>query len=249
MKRIALSGALAAAVAVGLAVPVAGSAQGGPGFLFKRPSLSVGIRTGYTLPRGSSHLFEFSREEFTLNRFDFDAPYLGGEVALRIAERWDAALSLGWSESHGLSEYRDWVDQDNLPIEQETTFQTVSAALGARYYFKDRGRSIGRFAWVPSRLSPYVGAGFGVVSYEFAQVGDFVDFQTLDIVGDALSSTGSGAAVYGSAGADLSVGKQFYLTGEAKYTLASGGVKGDYSLYDWIDLSGLQLTAGISLRW
>ncbi len=244
MKRIAVL----AALAVTLAAPVAGVAQGGPGFLFSRPKVSLGIRTGYTLPRASSQIFDFSREEFTLNRFDFDAPYLGGELAFRFSERWDAAISAGWSEGRGLSEYRNWVDQDNLPIEQETIFQTVSVVVGARYYFRDRGRSIGRFAWVPSRLSPFVGGGFGVVTYDFTQSGDFVDFQTLDIVTDQLTSTGAGAAAYASAGADFSLGKQFYLTGEARYAVASGGVEGDYSLYDGIDLSGLQLTTGISVR-
>ncbi len=100
MKRIALS----AALAVMLAAPAAGVAQGGPGFLFSRPNVSLGIRTGYTLPRASSHIFQFSREEFTLNQFDFDAPYLGAEFAFRLSERWDAAISAGWSESNGLSQ-------------------------------------------------------------------------------------------------------------------------------------------------
>lgn len=249
MRRIARRWATATALALTLAAPAEVTAQGGPGFLFSRPHVSLGIRTGYSVPRLSSHIFEFSRQEFTLNRFDFDAPYLGGELAVRLSERWDVALTAGWSESHGSSEYRYWVDQDNLPIEQETTFQTVSVAAGARYYFRDRGRSIGRFAWVPARLAPYVGAGIGVVSYDLTQSGDFVDFQTLDIVSDVLTGSGSGASLHASAGADVSIGKQFYLTGEARYTLASGGMDGDYSLYPWIDLSGLQLTTGISLRW
>ena len=248
MRRIALTLATVATLAL-LSVPVAATAQGGAGFLFSRPRISLGIRTGYSVPRLSSHIFEFSKQEFTLNRFDFDAPYLGAELAARLSERWDIALAAGWTESHGSSEYRYWVDQDDLPIEQETTLQTVSVTAGARYYFKDRGRSIGRFAWVPSRLSPYVGAGVGIVTYDFTQSGDFVDFQTLGVFSDVLTGSGEGAAAYASAGADLSIGKQFYLTGEARYTLASGNVDGDYSLYPWIDLSGLQLTTGISLRW
>jgi len=245
VKRIALPLALA----VTLAAPLGVHAQGGPGFLFNRPKVSLGIRTGYALPRLSGHIFQFSRQEFTLNRFDFDAPYLGGEFAFRVAEQWDVAISAGWSESHGQSEYRYWVDLDNLPIEQETTFQNTSFSVGVRYYFTERGRSIGRFAWVPSRLTPFVGGGVGVASYEFKQAGDFVDFQTLDVFTDELVSDGSGAAVWGGAGADLSIGKQFYLTGEARYTLAGGEMSGPYSAYDWIDLSGLQVTAGISVRW
>ena len=245
MKRIALTLALAAA----LTLPTVVAAQGGPGFLFNRPRVSIGIRTGYTVPRAESTIFQDAFQQFKLNGWDMSSPYLGGELAVRLSERWDVALSSGWARSRSPSEYREWVDQDLLPIEQETTFQTVSATVGGRYYFSDRGRSIGRFAWVPSRLAPFVGAGVGYTWYDFEQKGDFVDFQTLDIVGDELSTDGSGATAYAAVGADLSVGKQFYLSGEARYNLASGGVRGEYSGYDGIDLSGLQVTAGISLRW
>ncbi|HSH74191.1 MAG TPA: hypothetical protein VLA09_00690, partial [Longimicrobiales bacterium] len=113
----------------------------------------------------------------------------------------------------------------------------------------DRGRSIGRFAWVPARLTPYVGAGVGVVSYDFLQAGDFVDFQTFDVYGDTLETSGSGASVHGSVGADFALGKQFFLTGEARYTFASGSVRGAYADFDRIDLAGLQLLVGLAVRW
>jgi hypothetical protein len=245
MTRVALSLVLAAT----LVAPAASEAQGGPGFLFNRPRVSIGIRTGYSVPRASGGIFRDSFEQFKLNGWDMSSPYLGGEVAARVSERWDVALSAGWARSESLSEYRAWVDQDLLPIEQETAFETTALTVGGRYYFKDRGRSVGRFAWVPSRLAPFVGAGVGYTWYRFEQRGDFVDFQTLDIVGDALQTHGSGAAAYAGLGADLSVGKQFFLSGEARYSLANGGVRDEYSGYDGIDLSGLQLTAGISVRW
>lgn len=207
----------------------------------------------------SSSLFDQSRTDFTLNRWDFAGPYFGGDVAARLSEHVDLSLSAGWSRGYGPSEYRELIEcsivatpcpaQNQLPIEQETTFQTVSASVGGRYYFTDRGRSIGRFAWVPSRISPFVGGGVGMMWYDFMQKGDFVDFQTLSIYGDELHTDGSGASVYASGGVDVSIGKQFYITGEARYNLASGGMRDSYSLFDRIDLSGLQLTTGVSLRW
>jgi hypothetical protein len=45
------------------------------------------------------------------------------------------------------------------------------------------------------------------------------------------------------------LGKQFYLTAEGRYALANGEMSGQYAGYDGIDLSGLQLITGISLRW
>jgi hypothetical protein len=204
------------------------------------------------LPRISSPLFDEARARFNLNRFDFDAPYLGGEIAARVGERWDLALGVGWAQAESRSHYRNWVEEvgtQRLEIEQENRFQTVSATIGGRYYFSDRGRTIGRFAWVPSRITPFVGFGGGVTWYELEQAGDFVVVDTGEIFADELTTDGAGATAYAGLGADLSLGKQLYLSAEARYLLANGGVRGQYADYDGIDLSGLQLITGISLRW
>jgi hypothetical protein len=248
MRRIVLGVALIAT----LVVPEAAFAQGGPGFLFNRPRVSIGFRSGYVLPRIASPFFDEARARFNLNRFDFDAPYLGGEVAARVSERWDVALGVGWAQAKSDSHYRDWVEEvgsERLEIEQQNRFETVSANVGARYYFSDRGRTIGRFAWVPTRIAPYVGGGVGVTWYELEQAGDFVVEETGEIFSDELSTDGTGATVFAAVGADLSLGKQFYLTAEGRYSLANAEMSGQYAGYDGIDLSGLQLITGISLRW
>lgn len=254
MRKIVLSLALVAA----LLAPQLAFAQGGPGFLFNRPRVSIGVKTGYVLPAISSPLFDDAREWYNLNRFDFDSPYLGGEIAVRLSERWDVALGVGWGRATSRSHYRNFVEEvagNRVEIEQDNEFQTVSATFGGRYYLSDRGRRIGRFAWVPSAVAPFVGAGVGMTWYELEQIGDFVDQgdsacpDACPIYTDVLRTDGTGAAVYAGLGADISLGKQFYLTAEGRYSLANGGVSGQYAAYDDIDLSGLQLLAGISLRW
>ncbi len=245
MKNTALMAALVAA----LALPSVAEAQGGPGFLFKNPRVSLGVRTGYQLPRVGSDIFDFPLDSLTLSRSDFASPYLGGELAVRVTDRLDLAAGLGWARARSRSEYVNWVDQDNLPIEQSTAFQTVSGSLGVKYYFSDRGRSVGRFAWVPSRFTPYVGGGIGFVTYHFEQAGDWVDFQTLEVFFDRLRTEGSGFSGHLGGGVDVALGKQFVLTGEARYTLSNGPVGGAYTGFDRIDLSGLQLLAGLGLRW
>ena len=239
-----------AALVAALSLPAAAAAQGGPGFMFKNPRVSVGLRTGYQLPRVGSNIFEFPLDSLTLSRSDFGSPWLGGELAVRVTDHLDVAVGVGWARARSRSEYENWVDQDDNPIEQVTTFQTLTGTLGAKYYFTDRGRSIGRFAWVPSRFSPYLGGGLGLVGYEFVQEGDFIDFQssTGEIFFDRLETTGTGFAGYLAAGADVSLGRQFAITGEARYTLSSGPVRGAYSGFDRIDLAGLQLLAGIGIR-
>ena len=249
-KKTALLAALVAALVGGLSLPAATAAQGGPGFMFKNPRMSLGFRTGYQLPRVSSNIFDFPLDSLTLSRADFASPWLGGEIGLRVTDHLDVAVGVGWTRARSASEYENWVDQDENPIEQVTSFQTVTGSLGAKYYFTDRGRSIGRFAWVPSRFSPYVGGGIGIVGYEFRQEGDFIDFQspTSEIFFDALETSGTGFAGYLAGGIDVTLGRQFVLTGESRYTLSNGPVTGPYSGFDRIDLAGLQLLAGIGIR-
>lgn len=254
MKKLALG--LALAGVAGLVAPGGLSAQGGPGFLFRNPRVSLGLRLGYQLPRVSSDIFEFPLDSLTLSASDFGALQVGGEVAVRVRERWDVALGMGWARSQSRSEYVNWEDGDGSPIEQETVFERFSGTLGAKYYLVRRGRTIGRFAWVPSRFAPYLGGGLGVAYYEFEQFGDFVAFDTCrgnpptcDIVYDWLLTTGTGAAAYAAVGADLALGKQFVITSEARYHLANGPVRGPYRRFDRIDLSGLELTAGVAVRW
>ncbi|HET9948510.1 MAG TPA: outer membrane beta-barrel protein [Longimicrobiales bacterium] len=247
MKRTALLAALLPA----LALPTAAAGQGGPGFLFSEPDVSLVFRAGYTVPRLDSDIFVFPLDSLTLGKSDFAGPFFGGELAVRLAERWDVALSGGWSGSESRSEYENWVDQDRNPIEQVTRFDRWALTLGGKYYLSDRGRTIGRFAWVPRRFSPYLGGGIGIMGYAFEQEGDFVDFQspTQEIFRDRLRTTGTGFAGYVNAGTDFSLGKHVFLSAEARYNLGSGGVGGPFSDFERVDLAGLQVTGGIGLRW
>jgi hypothetical protein len=238
----------AAVVASALAAPGPALAQGGPGFLFDNPRVSLGFKAGYQMPQAGSAIYDFALDSLTLGRSDFDGPWIGGELAVRLTDHVDFAVGFGWSQSRAESEYVNWVDQDDRPIEQVTELETFSGSFGAKLYLTDRGRQVGRFAWVPSLVTPYVGGGIGWVSYEFVQGGDWVDFETLEIVTDRLESDGSGFSGHGAVGFEIALGRQFVLTGETRYTYAEGSVEGPYAAFGHIDLTGLQFLGGIALR-
>jgi hypothetical protein len=233
-----------------LVAPALASAQGGPGFLFKQPRVTIKFETGYGIQRTSSDIFEDTRRDLTVGSRDFDAPYIGGELAVRVNERWDVALGVGVVQESVASEYRDWLEGD-LPIEQVTEFRTIPITVSAKYYLRDRGRRIGRFAWVPSTLTPYVGAGVGVVSYRFEQTGDFIDFTEPaphPIFYDQFISSGEAALFRGLAGVTYSLGKQFELTGEARYDLASADLGPRFEDFEPIDLAGFRAVVGVAVR-
>ena len=232
-----------------VSVPMAASAQaGGPGFLFRRPTFSFGIRAGYARPQAGSEVFDFARETLTLGTNDFASSAWGADLAFRASERLDIAAGVGVTRSSTRSEFRDWVDLDDLPIEQTTTFLRVPMTVSAKWYFKDRGRSVSQFVWVPERWSPYVGLGGGWVWYQFEQEGDFVDFETLDVFYGLLESAGATPTAHVYSGVDLSLGPRFVLTGEGRYSWANMDMGRDFVDFDGIDLGGFQATVGLSVR-
>lgn len=231
-----------------LSVPTAVQGQNAPDFAIGQPRVGLGAHLGYSAVSGGSDLFLDTRELLTVGERDLDGPVFRAEATVRISERLDLALGLGHSRGEVASEFRDWVGQDDLPIEQTTTFSRTPFTVGARLYLLERGTSIGRFAWIPAPWAPYVGGGGGFMGYSFRQEGEWVDFSTQDIFLDTLESEGTAGLFYLAAGADFSLGPHVVLNGEARYHRGEGEVGRDFVGFDPIDLSGFQVTLGLAMR-
>lgn len=241
--------AAAAALLLPFTMPAAGQRAD---FLFRRPSVTAVLRGGWAVPRAQSEIFDFTTQRLTVDREDFEGGAVDFEAAVRMKDRLDFTLGFGHSEAKVRSEFRDFVEDDGtpggLPIEQTTRFQRTPFEAGVKAYLKDRGRSISRYAWVPYSWAPYVSAGVGAMVYEFAQNGDFVDFQTKDIFSKDFRSEGTTATAHAAAGLDLSLGAHVIATGEGRYQWARADMSRDFVGFDPIDLSGFQVTVGLGVR-
>jgi hypothetical protein len=237
------------------AVPLAlvvGDAQAQDGFLFEAPIVTLTLRAGPMLYRAQSDLFDEITQNLTLNRSDFRAPTVGAELVFTTMPRLDVAVGLGWSRTENHSEFRDLVEQDaqgnELPIRQVTSLRTVPLTASLRYQLLSRGRQISDLAWVPRRTTPYVGAGAGITWYALEQEGDFVNFHDFSIAEAVIGSSGMQATVHGLAGIDYWLTGRLGLNIEARYTHGSVKPQQGFADFDRLDLSGLQVTAGLSLR-
>jgi hypothetical protein len=218
-----------------------------PDFLFGRPRGAVGVRGSWTFASAGSDLFDFVTRQLTIDKSDFNTPGWGSDVALFLTPRLDTQFGFFMARmSHG-SEYRDLVDNNFLPIEQTTSLKTVHLTGSVRVALAPRGRDVSRFAWVPNRFVPFVGAGGGVIKYEFMQRGDFVDFQDSGVFTDVFRSEGWTPSAHAFGGVDVRVFRALYGTIEGRYTKASGELSSDFVNFDPIDLSGFRLSAGINL--
>jgi opacity protein-like surface antigen len=194
-------------------------------------------------------VFDFVTSELTLKRGDFGAVSAGADVALRLLPRFDLVLSYDGSGMEKKSEFREWEDTDGRPIEQSTTFSRQGWSLNVRYDVLPDGRSLGRFAWVPARYTPWVSAGIGRTNYTFSQNGDFIDFDRgNNVFRDSYKSSQWTSTWQMAGGVDFSLSQRFALTTQARYLFGKADLQYDYSGFDPIDLSGIGLSAGLSVR-
>jgi hypothetical protein len=248
--------ATAAACVVATTGP-AGAQTGGPpprisqdlpegDFLFKRPRGLVSVRGAWLMPSENSDLFEFVQDQLTIDSGDFNSPSFAMDFGYAITPRLDIVGGFDLARQSVDSEYRDLVDNNLLPIEQQSTLRQNSFTGSLRFALVPRGRAVGRYAWVPTRVQPYVGAGGGMVFWEFKQVGDFVDFQDQEVFTDVFESSGASLSGHVLGGVDVQIYKQLFLATEGRYVWASGELSNEFVGFEPLDLSGFRISAGIN---
>jgi hypothetical protein len=218
------------------------------GFLFRPPLVTLALRAAHSAPRANGEVFDFMTDELTLERGDFAAPGFGVDVGLFVHDRFDLVLGVSRVQSVQRSEFREYVGEDDLPIEQTTKLLRVPATLSARFYPLARGRNLASHAWIPARLVPWVQAGGGMQWYRLTQEGDFVDHETLDIFADELRASGSSLVAHAGAGLDYWVATRTGVSVEGGYSWGSAELDDSFQNFDDIDLRGFQASVGIVFR-
>jgi hypothetical protein len=217
-----------------------------PDFLFAKPHGSITLRGSWLFARSASDWYDFVTDQLTLSRKDFNAPGFGLDGNVPITSRLDVQISFDISRAQKLSEYRDWLDNNRLPIEQTTTLREMNFSGNIRYALTERGREVSRLVWVPRTIVPYVGAGAGVLHYNLQQTGDFVDFVDLSVFPSVfVSHTWTPSAqVFG--GVDVRVFKRVYVTVDGRYLWAAAELDRDFVDFEPIDLAGFRLSGGVN---
>ena len=220
-------------------------ARSAPDFLFGRPRFVIGASAGWLLASASGGIFDFTRDLLTIDEDDFDTGVFRFAFGWSLSPRLDLMLEAGYSRATITSMYREFVDADGLEIFQRTELSQGPLVGSLRFWLIPRGREVGRFAWVPRRIAPYVGAGGGLYRYHFTQIGDFVDFVDLSIFTDALESSGWTPSRHVFGGASVNLTPQLFANVEARYVWANTPLSDDFVGFDNIDLNGLRITIGI----
>ncbi|MFL5606975.1 MAG: hypothetical protein ACJ8AD_11060, partial [Gemmatimonadaceae bacterium] len=214
MRHLVASALLVAAAAS----PVRAQATGN-GYMFGAPDARFSIHAGYSHAGAGSDLFDEVTSNLSLNKSDFSGPTIGGELAVTLSPRLDLALQVDYAGTSKGSEYRHF-DESGVPIRQTTTFKRVPVTANLRAYLLPRGREIGKLAWIPASVVPWIGAGGGVMWYQFKQQGDFVDLSNLNIYADSFDSNGWAPTLQGMGGVDVNLSTRLAFTADLRYNWA-----------------------------
>lgn len=223
-------------------------AQGeAPDFLFGTPKAWISLSGTWLVPRASGDLFTFVSDQLTLDRSDFRRPAFTGSFGLPLFRRFDVVGDVEISHQSIPSEYRAYVKADRSSIAQTTEFDQATLGFGIRYLPLGRGQTISQYAFLPRRVTPFVGAGASVVHYNFQQSGEFVDFVDLSIFPHSFQSGGWSLGPHVDGGADLQIWRMFFLNVAARYAWAHSTLSRDFVGFEGIDLSGFKSSTGITV--
>lgn len=222
-------------------------APSSPDFMLGRPRVSLGVRGGWVFASAGSDIYDFVTDQLTIEKSSFNTPGFGAELGVNVTPRIDVIAGFDIARSTTPSEYRRFVDNRNLPIQQTTELRQANLFGAVKFAVIPRGRTVSRFAWIPSTIVPYVGAGGGLTNYEFKQYGDFVDFSDSRVFNETFRSHGwtPTALVFG--GTDIKVYKRMYMSLEGRYVWANATLSADFIDFDPMDLGGFRFGAGLHL--
>ena len=221
----------------------------GPDFLFGRPRLTIGLRGLWVNPRADSDIFSFVAEQLTLEKKDFQAQGFALDLGLPVSSRFATVAGLEYNRANASSEDRAFIEADGSPIRQDTRLTQFNVTGSLELALLPRGRPIGQFAWITAPVTPYVGAGGGLLWSRFEQTGDFVDSldPDLPIFSAQLRSGGWTTNTHVFGGVDIKMTRRVLLSAEARYMWADATMDQDFVGFEPIDLSGLRVVGGIRL--
>jgi hypothetical protein len=206
---------------------------------------SVSLHLGGFVPRGIDARDD--SDVFVANLFNGDESlgfevedFRGGRVGLEwltaFGSNLEAGLGIGYYRRTVPSVYAFLVEDDGTEIEQDLRLRVVpfSATLRLLPFGRD------------GAIQPYVGAGVGILSWRYSEVGEFVDFDGSVFQG-RFAGSGTDAGPLVLVGARFPAGS-WTVGGEVRYQTAEGNLPEGEFLGAVIDLGGFNYLLTFTAR-
>jgi hypothetical protein len=209
------------------------------------------LRLGWYFPSANSNLFDDVSSLYTrgvsfaettppgVQDGDWDSFYGGIEYNHKVANNVEVGISVdGYNKTLDTS-YREYVRQDDSPIQQTLRLSIVPIGLSLRLV--PTGRNV--------KVAPFAVVGIDAMIYKYEEFGDFIDFfdPNREIIADSFISDGVGFGFHAGGGVRFAVSDDFSIVGEARYFWSKTQMNDDFSQNE-LDLGGLSATLGFHVR-
>lgn len=199
---------------------------------------SFRIQLGQFRPEGDSEYWQDVERLFTGEPSDLEDATFGLDYLLPVNRRVSVIFSGSVYNGESTRSYLDFEDNFGNRIRHNASLDIASATVGLVLHLSPPR----------SAFSPYVGIGGGAYPWRLEEDGDFIDFRTTppEIFSARLSSEGVGFGYFGLAGLEASISPRLSLFAEGRWTQVDDELDDDFEGFGKIDLSGRQVSFGLS---
>lgn len=196
------------------------------------------LRAGLFQPEGDSEYWLEKELDFTGDIDDFENVSIGGDYLWSLGRQTGVLFSGSYFEGDSTNSYRDFVDNFGNRIRHDTTLQVSSLTAGFHF----------QFTGPDAMVIPYLAAGGGLYFWNLEEAGDFIDFgpNPPEVFSARLESDGVAPGYFGLLGIEVPFGRTVSFFAEGRWTQADDELEGDFEDFGDIDLSGRELSAGLS---
>jgi hypothetical protein len=232
LKRVLTGGMLVAAM---LVCTTAAQAQDGG-------KQTVNFTLGYFTPLGleardADDVLLVNSTFLLFDLDEFNGASVGGEWLFPLARHIEGGIGLSYSKRTVPTIYQDFEDPDGTEIDSDLSLRIVPLAFTVRLIPTDPRAPV----------QPYIGAGVGLFSWRYSEIGEFIDFGAGNIIIEdrfVKTGTNAGPVVLGGirfAGDTASAGF------EIKYQKATGDLDERFAAPQ-IDLGGWTYNFTVGVR-
>ena len=195
------------------------------------------FRAGLFEPDGDSQYWDDAAGLFSGNASDFEDTLVGFDYRMGLSEHLALLISASDYSGEDHRTYLDFVDGAGNEIRHTASLDITSLTAGLVLRFAPR-----------AAVQPYVGAGGGLYSWTLEERGRFIDFGTpgLDLFRADFQDDGDTFGYYLQAGLDIPLGAGWALFAEGRWHEADDELSGDFAGFGTLDLSGREISAGVS---
>ncbi len=225
-----------------------------------RPTNAFQFRMGGFFPKGGDDLWDANEQEYTLDVSDFNDFVWGMSYVMGINNNVELGFNVDFYRNTVLSADLNYIDDYGFYPQHDTRLEVLPMTVDLR--FLPAGRYGVRGAGGQRRVLqpvPYLGAGIGFDYWEYEEVGDFAftivppppppdPSHMIDY--DRFVDSGTAFEMHLLAGVELPMSPTwgFLLEGRYSWAEADVGSNGAYYGPGKLDLSGLSIYGGFSLR-